>query len=479
MSEARRADVAWRAHAATWCGVGLVALALWVWWPSKPAPTATTRVAVAGAAPTAKTEQPRRRPPVSAITRAQRVPSRPVIDEVLVEKRSVCEGEENLITVIAHSDDGGSLRYIVGGERGSSVPVRAFLEPDGTQPTQYVRVLGASDVEASVPIPRYEVRPCRAPRWIELQLRQRPNAEAHYEVTATLRSTPGEPKFEAASFEWSFGDGEKQVTSSPVTEHSYDDREQVSAYSSYLIQVTAVSTRGERLVGRRGIELLNAAFDDLERVGHVTLLNRPTPRAPQLGADGRVVQRFQIHHVHKQPVLLDQVVVRGHTRDDDGDAQAEELDPTQVLGLDEIPTGRGVEVTLSFDAARESGLFMKSFELSGHTPDGLPASGRLTIMRPQQPPTRDDHVPVDDPALIAKIIAAQRLLDKEIVSQDEIYMLERDGRLAEEMRRTAVGPPPSPTNDMPTHLPMRNGLAVLETIPGGDPSSGSPSAAAH
>src|SRR4051812_40130259 len=50
----------------------------------------------------------------------------PVFDVIRVEKEEVCEGEENLVTVRAHTTDGNDpfLHYTVAGEAGAQVPVR-------------------------------------------------------------------------------------------------------------------------------------------------------------------------------------------------------------------------------------------------------------------------------------------------------------------------------------------------------------------
>lgn len=458
-----------RASSWRWIGIPIAVIAvalLWVLWPQRAAHKAQPPATNAPAKRAAVTNVAHSRPVFVPAPRVEPKPAQPVIDAVTVEKKSVCEGEENLITVTAHLEGSAStsLRYRIAGAEGGSVPLRDFLEPDGTHSQKYVRVFGPGDTEVTAAIPHYEVRRCRPLRWLDIELRQRPNSDASYEFKAKLKSAAGAPSFELASYEWSFGDGEKAVTTSPFADHSYDEREQKSAYSGFLVQVTAISKTGERVLGRHSIELLNGAFDDLERVGYVTLMNEPTPRVPALGADGRVTQRFRIHHVHEQPVLLDEVIVRGHRSEGSGDERAEELDPSVVLGLDEVPPGQGIEVTLSFDAASETKLFMKSFELSGHTPDGLPAGGTLTIMRPQQPPTRENHVPVTDPELIPKIVAAQKLLGKEIVSQEDIYLLERDGRLTAEIeRQTADGEQELAAIQ---NLPKHKGLPVLETMPG-------------
>src|SRR5712664_1420708 len=59
----------------------------------------------------------------------------PVFDLVRVEKDEVCEGEENLVAVHAHTTDGNDafLHYTVAGEAGAQVPVRAYVGRDGSR----------------------------------------------------------------------------------------------------------------------------------------------------------------------------------------------------------------------------------------------------------------------------------------------------------------------------------------------------------
>ena len=57
----------------------------------------------------------------------------PIIDAISVEKPEVCSGEENLITVRAHTSNGTDafLHTVVDGAMGASVPVRLWLDENG------------------------------------------------------------------------------------------------------------------------------------------------------------------------------------------------------------------------------------------------------------------------------------------------------------------------------------------------------------
>src|SRR6184192_3919554 len=84
-------------------------------------------VAIAALTPAQPPEPPQsaRRPAPPTAPAAALAVAPPVFDLVRLEKDEVCEGEENLATVRAHTTDGNDslLHYTVAGEAGSQVPV--------------------------------------------------------------------------------------------------------------------------------------------------------------------------------------------------------------------------------------------------------------------------------------------------------------------------------------------------------------------
>lgn len=79
----------------------------------------------------------------------------PIIDEVSVEKREVCSGEDNLISVRAHSPDGNDayLHTTIGASTGMRVPLRVWRESDGTYELPTVTVFGKNNVATTVRVP--------------------------------------------------------------------------------------------------------------------------------------------------------------------------------------------------------------------------------------------------------------------------------------------------------------------------------------
>ena len=95
----------------------------------------------------------------------------------------------------------------------------------------------------------------------------------------------------------------------------------------------------------------------------------------------------------------------------------------------QIPPGPGSEETLEHDFAADALAYGVTYEIQGVTPDGLQARGTLTLLRPSPRPSRENAVPVSDPAMVQKIRRAMAILKQETVSQEDLWRLEREGKL--------------------------------------------------
>src|SRR5689334_17758918 len=109
--------------------------------PPLPAPTVQTP-GVTTESPAGETREERSARPKGA------APLPPVIDSITVEKDEVCEGEENLVTVRAHTPDDNDafLHYQIGPTRGSPVALRSYLD-DREKPSWHrITVFGKNNV---------------------------------------------------------------------------------------------------------------------------------------------------------------------------------------------------------------------------------------------------------------------------------------------------------------------------------------------
>lgn len=442
MSESRRRKAGIAAVGA--CVV--VALVVWLWPEDTPPAVATPpppampgpKVAEAPPAPAPKPEPTApEAPPPPAEAKAD--PAAPVIDEITVEKPEVCEGEENLITVRAHTPDGSDafLHYTIGGRQGPQAPVRSWIADDGEQPKLEVLVFGKDNVTTRVEVPTFTVKPCKPPRMALITFNLRANTWGEYDFDAKIVENPPPGNvsvlpFKPRSYEWIFGDGETVTTDVPHVTHSYEGRKQEAMYSNFLIQLKVHGSSGEEpVVGRTSLQLLNPVFEDLETKGVVTLLVQLTPRFPELGSDGVVRQKVRMFHTQDRPVFVHNTVRFRHLMAPTAPSPEQVMDPSSLLGSSIIPPGKGIEFDVKLDTHKDPDVFSLEYYVEGKDSEGRPARGAFSVMRPPPRPTKENNNPVADPLLKAKILAARKILNRPYVTDEDLWALERQGKFAE------------------------------------------------
>jgi hypothetical protein len=371
-------------------------------------------------------------PPGSA---AEQEPA-PVIDEITVEKPEVCAGEENLITVRAHTPNGTDafLHYAVGRTQGRSVPLRIWPEPDGSYEKPTISVFGRNNVATRVEVPPYRVKDCKPARNAVIAARLSANTEAEYEFAAKIvevgaKDDPKAKPFKPVSYRWRFGDGATKTTTEARAVHSYEERPQETFVSDYLVEVEVRSESGDKLVGRAALELLNTIFENYAQRGIVTIMATPTPRFPELGSDGRVHQSFRLWHHRDAPVRIKKLFAVRHYIETSDNSPPESVDVGSTLGSGEIPPGHGADVDIVLDTQSEPDVFTITYSLEGETAEGAPARGSFSLMRPPPKPTKESSTPVLDPGMVAKIQRARKLLGQEFVTDEDIWRLEREGKM--------------------------------------------------
>jgi hypothetical protein len=371
--------------------------------------------------------------PVPAPAAPTRI-SPPVFDQIQIEKEEVCEGEENLVTVRAHTTDGNDafLHYTVAGEAGAQVPVRAYLGRDGKAMAQTAVVFSRDNVATAVQLPSWTVKNCKPARILIVTARMLPNSVAEREFTAVVQALDGLP-FQPAWYEWSFGDGAQDVTPGPLATHDYAALPQKTAFTDLLVKVKAIDGRGQSVEGRLPVHIRNIAFAARQR-GVAVIFAQPTPRFPEMGADGVVRQKFRIWHGEEVPIqvtglTLSRSLLPGAPGAAPPVPSTVALDHGRALQFGEIPAGRVLEQSLEHDFAADPKAYAVTYAIQGVTPAGLQARGELTLLRPPPRPTRENSVAVDDPEMALKIRRAMSILNQPSVSQEDLWRLEREGRL--------------------------------------------------
>lgn len=428
--------------------LGLVALVAAVGWlfSSREAPVssppARVKPAALARAESSDTPAPSPASPAQAATAApaQPAPAAPIVDEVLVEKPEVCSGEDNLITVRAHTPDGTDayLHYMVGNGTGQRVPLRVWMNDDGSYELPTVTVFGKDNVSTTVKVPPYKVKACEPERLVHVFSRRLPNSEDDFEFMAKVAERPvpaGQPQpkaFVPTRYVWTFDDAPAETSTTPVIAHTFTGAPGDAAmYEQHLVRVDVFDASGQKATGRSSVQLLNTSFENFAKKGVVTVLAVGTPRFPVLDSDGVVRQTFRLFHRFKGPVRLTKVTaVRAFTPGPGAPPPPDQADTT-TLPVDVIPEGPGTEVKVALDTKAEPDVTALTYVLEGTSADGRPARGTFSVMKPPPRPTKENSTPVTDPVLKARIQRARELLHQEYVTDEDLFRLEREGRFAD------------------------------------------------
>lgn len=383
----------------------------------------------------------------SAVASAAPLGPPPVIDAITLEKKEVCAGEENLVTVKAHTVDGTDpfLHTLIDGHMGTSFPVTLWKDDDGNVMGDHtITVFGKNNVATTVKLPQYEVKDCRPTYIAEIRQRVRANTWAAFDFQARVvgvmpavteqdkqRGAPARQAakpFTPVSYTWTFGDGDTATTLTPVVDHDYEGRTQDTLYSYYVIGVSARGPKGETATGRITLALINPAFEALAQKGVVALMISLDPRFPELGPDGKVTQKVRIWHTRPAPVTIERAILTKYYVGAAGQTAPQDVGVEALLGSKTIPAGKeGLTTTVTLDPSAEEEIFTKTWALTGTSSEGYPVSGSFSVMLPPPRPGPDAGTTIYDPLLKQKIQLAQKLLDKDTVSDDDLWRLEREG----------------------------------------------------
>jgi hypothetical protein len=188
----------------------------------------------------------------------------PVVDRVWVDKLEVCRGEENFAHVDVHTVDSSDAAlkislagtgFFGSGSTGGKLPFR-LLAPTNAEDMPRVLIFGARGTHATEQLPFVKVKDCDAEPFLRIEARRVPEQGPDaFELEA------GAPEdVTLSNVRWTFGDSHSATSPAPKVAHDYSNRRQLTAYSSFLITVTATDDRGRTLRGSRTIEFVNQEY---------------------------------------------------------------------------------------------------------------------------------------------------------------------------------------------------------------------------
>ena len=335
------------------------------------------------------------RAPISepvAIADAPRVPSpddpeRPLIDSVTVDKREVCRGEENFVTVKAHTRNGTDAYLVTqmldpGTGRmlsGNRLPFRLTAPPDSPLMV-FVRGRGAAD---RARVPDVRVKDCDAPYHVRVGVRRSSDAPDIVSFSATVegRGADGgltEP-FPPKSFVWELGDGTRETTTAPEIRHSYETRDQGIAESTFLVTVKVAGGDGQTAEGSTSIGFANLGFGSLVTRNQVALSVRVEPGDAK---EGRA-ERISLYHGYSQAARIEAATLRETVIDADGrerETLRQDHPPARLLGFTEVGAKQIQPVRDLSSLQPTAPTAVRYVDLRGRTSDGKEVIGSFSLL---------------------------------------------------------------------------------------------------
>jgi hypothetical protein len=108
---------------------------------------------------------------------------------------------------------------------------------------------------------------------------------------------------------------------------------------------------------------------------------------------------------------------------------SEDVDVAALLDTTEIAPDRGLEIDATLDTRADPEVISCNYYLEGRSAEGLPVLSTFSVMRPPPTPTRGNSRVVTDPVLSAQIQRARELLGRDVVSDEDLLALRRQGKL--------------------------------------------------
>jgi len=370
----------------------LVLASVLVWWIRRPSPTPQPASPEAASKVTstnlAVLDRPVRLPAVPLEPNPDD-PNVPLIDEVSVEKTEVCRGEQNFLKVKAHTRnhtdtflgtrflDPSSRSYVLGGDR---IPFRLNRPLEGA-----LTVIVEGNISSkTVVVPPVHVNDCEVPRQLVVQVRRMRTALDRVSMTAELRqssaSTPS--PMVPVKYEWDFGDGATETTSTNQVKHSYEAREQDVRLSSFVVTVTASDATGKSEKGSSVVAFPNGAFAPLKFKNRVVISIGVEEADPSRGQH----EKIWLYHGYGQEVRIERVELSEKVEEADGfrETMRRSYDPSNFLGLGVVPPKKTSELRDLTEHQPSSSTAIRTVEMSGHSADGKEASGAFTLLPPKK-----------------------------------------------------------------------------------------------
>lgn len=345
-----------------------------------------------------------------------------IIQEIKLEKTTVCAGEDVMVTVTGRNPGGddGNLVYRIGNIRGNPAILR--FNRTGTREFYVV----ARNEGTGIDFKKVEIEvvdcPGKAFLVVDGKLASLKSEEAEFEVLK--KSGIGNQ----CTYEWKFGDGSTAKSDHGFTTHNYALRDQKSFQSSFTITVTATDTEGRSATGRCSISFPNIHYFS-------SMMNDMIIPAQYDNFPAQKESLLEVPIAFKNIYSVD-ASFSGATIElkpcSAGQPQTTAVTIGSIMGATRLPAGETTKDLLRLDRSIfPAGTCNLVIKLTGELADNRPVSSTIYLnIVPTGPGGGDRDKKVSDREMIEKLEKAAKILGRDRpITPDDLKRLEKEGKL--------------------------------------------------
>ncbi len=346
-----------------------------------------------------------------------------IIQDVILEKKTVCSGEDVLVTVIGHNPNGSdaNLAYRIGDMRGNPAVLR-FKKP-GKREFYVVAQDGGSHVDFK-PV-EIDVIDCpdRIQIVLEGKLSSLKSEEAEFEVVK--KTGIGE----RCSYEWDFGDGSKTSSTYGYITHNYALRNQKAFQSTFTVKVKATDDEGRTATGRCSISLPNTHY--ISSLLNDAIIPAQYNSFPVLkGSCYEAPVSFK--NIYDADAVFSRAVIEIQPCATSGEMSTVNVNPGGLISASRLSAGSTSSDVLRIDRTMiPAGTCNLIVRFTGEMTDRKPVTSAVYLnIVPEGKDAGDRKTVVSDKGMVEKLEKAARILGRgRPITPDDLKRLEKEGKL--------------------------------------------------
>lgn len=346
-----------------------------------------------------------------------------IIQDVILEKKTVCSGEDFLVTVVGHNPNGSdaNLAYRVGDARGNPAIIR-FIKPGKRE--FYVVV---QDEGSHIDFKKVDINVVDCPDRVQLVLEGKlaslKSEEAEFEVVK--KTGIGE----RCTYEWDFGDGSKTNGTYGYITHNYALRDQKAFQSAFTVTVKATDSEGRTATGRCSISLPNTHY--ISSLLNDAIIPAQYNSFPVLkGSYYEVPVSFK--NIYDTDAFFSGAVIEVQPCASSKNSAAVNANPGSLLGVSRLTAGETSSDVLRIDRSMiPAGTCNLIVRLTGELANQKPVTSAVYLnIVPEGTDAADRKKVVSDKNMVEKLEKAARILGRgRPITPDDLKRLEKEGKL--------------------------------------------------